>query len=290
MPIIPKFKRIGKSGQYEVASVLCSFANCSEQDYDVGIDFFCELLDDGQPSKNFFWVQAKTSDQFEECWSEHIDKETVRHWLEQPFPGYIIVCEKSSDSFYWASVEDNREIWQSLLPTDSKTINVVILRSNILEKDPNKNFKFKTKIRVDTIRLNAIKGIPMFIKQGYGSYVFGNVPALKLSDVARENIRGTIRFGFDYLVIDETLRNQFQNAYQLCKLLTEFDKGHYDNFLLLARICRELGKKAEAKANYETSIRTCKEDPNWDKNKPSNIPRISEIISAIEEEMATLNQ
>jgi hypothetical protein len=92
------------------------------------------------------------------------------------------------------------------------------------------------------------------------------------------------------LVIDETLRNQFQNAYQTCKLLTEFDKGHYDHFMILARICRQLGKFPEARDNYETAIRICKEDLNWDRSKPPNIPTISEIISGIEEEMAALNQ
>jgi hypothetical protein len=289
MPQIPKFPRLGRSGQFEIYSILCSFANCAKPEYDVGIDFFCELLDDGRPSQNFFCVQAKTSDKFEESWSEYIDKEIVRLWLEQPFPVYIIVCEKSSDTFYWASVEDNRENWQSMLSTESKTINIVVSRSNILEKDPNKNAEFKRKIRGDTIRLNAIKGIPTFIKQGYGSYTFGVVPALRLSDVARENIRGTIRFGFDYLVIDEALRNQFENAYKLCKLLLEFDKGHYDHFLMFARICRQIGKNAEAKANYETAIRICKGDRNWDKDRPRNIAPMPMIIHAIEEEMATLS-
>ncbi|HML03611.1 MAG TPA: DUF4365 domain-containing protein [Candidatus Bathyarchaeia archaeon] len=286
---IPKFARLGRSGQLEIASILSSFANYAQPEYDVGIDFFCELLDDGCPSGIFFWVQAKTSDKFEESWSEYIDKETVRLWLEQPFPVYIIVCEKASGSFYWASVEDNRENWQSMLLTKSKTINVVVSRSNVLEKDPNNNSEFKRKIRGDTIRLNAIKGIPMFVKQGYGSPAFGYVPALRLSDVARENIRGTIRFGFDYLVIDEALRNQFENAYKLCKLLSEFDKCHYDHFLMFARICRQLGKSAEAKTTYETAIRICKGDRNWDKDRPQNIAPMSVIIHAIEEEMATVS-
>lgn len=290
MPRIPEFRRLGKSGQYEIASILCSFANCAPQDYDIGIDFFCELLDDdGFPSKKFFWVQAKTSERFEESWSQNIGKETVALWLEQPFPGYIIVCEKSSDSFYWASVEDSREIWQSAFATNSKTIDVVVSRSHVLEKDTKKNADFKSKIAEDTIHLKVTRGIPVFIKQGYGSYVFGNVPALRLSDVARENIRGTIRFGFNHLVMNDILQDKFESAYHLCKLLAEFDHGHYDHFLLLAGICRQLGKNDEAKANYETAIRICKEDPNWDKNRPPNIASISEIIHGIEEDMATLN-
>lgn len=118
----------------------------------------------------------------------------------------------------------------------------------------------------------------------------GPVFELNGTDAARENIRGTMRIGFDYLVNDEVLRNQSQNACEVCKLRAEYNKGHYDHFTLFARICRQLGKFSEAKANYEIAVGTCKEDLNWDKNKPPKIPTITEIISGIEEEKATLNK
>ncbi len=288
LPTVKKFKMFGESGQDEVASILRSFANCSKIFYDLGIDFFCELLDEGHPTGDLFYVQAKTTEKFMECWSEYIEKETVRFWLDQQFPVYVIVCEKSRGAFYWAYVEDNSGAWQSSLLSDDKSVKVVVPRSKVLYRDPNRNSEFKAKIRMDIIRLNAIRGIPAFVKQAHGSYAFGSVPSLRLSDVARENIRGTIRFGFEYLIIDATLRNQFQSAYELGKLLTIFDKGHYEHFLLMGRICRELGKSSEAKAYYETAIEVCKKDLNWDKNLPSNIPTISELVSQIEAEMATL--
>jgi len=62
----------------------------------------------------------------------------------------------------------------------------------------------------------------------------------------------------NYLITDSIFRDNLPNAYSLGKVLADFDHGHYDHFVLLARICRKLGKKEEAKANYETAIQICK--------------------------------
>jgi len=91
------------------------------------------------------------------------------------------------------------------------------------------------------------------------------------------------------LINDSILRDGLQDAYDLCKLLADFDHGHYDHYLKLARVCRELGKKEEAKENYKKAIEICKADPNWDKKRLPNAPCIGEIIEFIENESLGLD-
>jgi hypothetical protein len=85
------------------------------------------------------------------------------------------------------------------------------------------------------------------------------------------------------------LRNDLKNAYSICKLLADFDHGHYDHYLLLARICREVGRKEEARENYKRAIEICEADPNWDKKRLPNAPHIGEIIENIRKESLSLD-
>ncbi len=250
------------------------------------IDFYCRLLQNGKPSDKIFGVEVKSTCNFKKIYSESIEKDTIKFWLTQPFPVYVVVYEESSDNCYWTSVEDNRVEWTNKLLKDKENITITIDRTKVLKKKQNE--AFIQKIKQDIIVVNANRGIPQFVSEGYEGYAIGYVPILKLSDKARENVRGTIRFGFNYLINDSILRDDLQSAYSLAKLLADFDHGHYDHFLLLARICRQLGKKEEAKTNYKIAIKICKSDPNWDKKRLPNAPYIGEIIRKIEHELRDL--
>jgi penicillin-binding protein-related factor A (putative recombinase) len=212
------------------------------------------LLQSGKPSNKIFGIEVKSTGIFKDYYNESIEKDIVRFWLTQPFPVFVVVYEESSDNCYWISVEDHREEWTKELPNDKKSITIRINRSQALAK--NQNSAFIKKMEQDIIIVNANRGIPQFISKGYEGYTIGYVPILKLSDAARENVRGTIRFGFNYLINDSALRGDLQSAYSLGKQLGEFDHGHYDHFLLLARICRQLGKKRGS----ENKLRNCTSD------------------------------
>ena len=280
-PKIPKFRRVGQSGQLEVASLLADFANVMLPEYDVGLDFVCELIENDIPSGVLFWVQAKATQQFNEFWNERIDKKTIRLWLTRTFPVFVIVFERASGSFFWASVEDNRKQWLAELDGGSETIDVKVERSHILEKET-----FVKKIRKDTILVNAVHGIPSIIGDGY----VGHIPVLRLSTAARESVRLRVRLGLDYLISDSWLKSNLQEAYQLGKLLASFDLGHYDHFVVLARICLQLGKTEEAKAYYRQAIEICKSDPNWNKLKKETDPLIEEIIESLENELLSIEK
>ena len=285
-PKIPKFRRIGESGQLEVASLLANFANVMMPEYDVGLDFFCELIEnDDAPSGVFFWVQAKATQDFGDYWSEHIDKKTIRLWLTRTSPVFIIVLERSSGLFYWASIHDSREQLLAELSNPDETINFSVERLRLLEKC-GENSDFVKKIRHDTVLVNAIHGIPSMVGDGY----VRSIPILHLSNAARENVRQRIRLGFDYLIGDSWLKSNLQEAYLLGKLLASFDLGHYDHFVFLARICLQLGKKEEAKAYYQKAIDVCKSDPNWNILKKKTDPFIEEIIENLENELLKIEE
>jgi hypothetical protein len=285
---ITEGQRRGASGESYVEARLKSYAQVLRPVplLEYAIDFFCRLLQNGKPSDKIFAVEVKSTDIFKDYYSESIEKDVMKFWLTQPFPVYVVVYEESSDNCYWTSVEDNRGEWTNELLKDKKSITIRIDRAKVLGK--NQNDAFIQKVEQDIITVNAIRGIPQFVTKGYEGYAIGYIPFLKLSDAARVNITLTIRYGFNYLIKDSILRGDVQSAYSLGKLLADFDHGHYDHFVLLAGICRQLGKKEEAKANYEVAIQICKSDPNWDKKRLPDAPYIGEIIRNIEYELRDL--
>ena len=139
------------------------------------------------------------------------------------------------------------------------------------------------KVKKDSVLINALHGVPEFISKG--GYV-GSIPVLSLTAAAREMIRDKVRFGMDYLIYDDLLKDDLQHAYTLSQMLTQYDRGHYDHFLIHARICRLLKKYEEAEENYNTAINICKSDPNWNKRKSPDDPSIEDIIAMIEDEKA----
>jgi hypothetical protein len=286
---ITEGQRRAGSGESYVEARLKSFAEVSRPVplFEYAIDFYCRLLRSGKPSNDIFGVEVKSTNHFNDRYGESIYKEIVRFWLIQPFPVFVVVYEDSSDSCYWISVEDNREEWLAKLQNEKKSVAITIDRSHPLGK--NQNAEFIQRIEDDIIRVNAGQGIPQFISKGYEGYAIGYIPILRLSDGARKNVRETVRLGFNYLVNDSILRNDLQDKYNLCKLLADFDHGHYDHYLKLARICRKLGKKEEARENYKRAIEICKADPNWDKKRLPNAPPIGEIIEFIENESLGLD-
>jgi len=132
----------------------------------------------------------------------------------------------------------------------------------------------------DIVLANAVHGIPHMIGEGY----VRSIPVLRLSEVARMNIRHRIRLGFNYLISDYWIGSNLEEAYKLGKLLATFDKDHYDHFVVLARICYQLGRDDEAIENYDSAIEVCKRDKKWNKMKKPEDPSIEEIIETIEKE------
>ena len=269
----------GSIGESLVEAKLKSFAQVSRPIPEFALDFYCRLLRGNIPSNIAFYVEVKTTSNMD-SWTKSIPKETIQFWLSQPFPVFIVVCDEPTEKCYWISVEDNRTSWMQKMYNEDESIGLKIDETQEVKKGREQNTQFINKIQSDLILLNANNGITMFIRRGY----LGGVPILKLSEEAMWNIRGSIRNGFNYLANDCLLGNDFQGAYNYYKQLANFDHGHYDHFLRLARVCLQLGKLDEAEENYKTSIEICKQDPNWNNRIQPGEPRIEEVIAAIEQE------
>jgi tetratricopeptide (TPR) repeat protein len=275
-------QRCGSIGESLVEAKLKSFAQVlrptSLQEF--ALDFYCRLLRGNIPSNIAFYVEVKTTSNMDNSWTKSIPKETIQFWLGQHFPVFIIVCDESTEKCYWISIEDNRASWMQRISDENESICLKIDKTHELKKGHEQNIQFIKKIHHDLILLNANNGIAEFISKGY----LGGFPVLKLSETAMLNIRGRIRNSFNYLFNDRLLVNDFQGAYGYCKQLANFDHGHYDHFLTLARICLQLGKLDEAEENYNTSIEVCRQDHTWnDRIKPGE-PKIEEVIASIEKE------
>ncbi|MCW4002798.1 MAG: hypothetical protein NWE95_02670 [Candidatus Bathyarchaeota archaeon] len=59
MPKVPQFRTKGQSGEYAVASLLSKFSNVMVPDYDIGLDFCCELLENGASTGIFFGFKLR---------------------------------------------------------------------------------------------------------------------------------------------------------------------------------------------------------------------------------------
>jgi hypothetical protein len=281
-PRITENQRHGRSGEHTVESYLSSFSNLMYPEYDLGIDYLCELIRNKSLSGRYFCVQVKSTKGFGSYWRGSIKKETVALWLNQRYPVFLIVYERSSRNCYWASIQDMRESLTDKLQGKSKTVCVRVDRSNVLNKDGH-NVTFVKKVISDSLLVNALHGVPEFRSEG--GYV-GFIPAFSLTDAMRVMITEKVRQGIDYLIYDRLLKNDVKAAYQLSTLLTQFDHGHYDHFLIHARICGRLKKFEEAEENYDVAIKICKGDPNWNKRKGQQDPSIEDIIAMIENEKA----
>jgi len=284
LPKIPEYRKRGRSGEHEIASLLSTISNVMVPDYDFGLDYYCELLEGNSPSGKFFWDQAKTTQQFDgDLWSEYVDKKTIALWLGQVFPVYVLVFEQVSEKCYWLSVEEHRKEWIEKLADTNTSIQVIVDKKHVLQRNDDKK-EFIKQIKNDLILTNAIHGIPHMIGDGY----VRAIPILVLSEPVITNLRGKIRLGLDYLANDLIIKNNLQGAYELLRLLADFDRGHYDHFLALARVCRALGRISEARDNYNVAIGICKDDPNWNKLKRPEDASIEEIIKGIEKELSDL--
>ncbi len=280
---ISENQKRGSVGESLIEAKLKRFAHvaCPANLLDYTIDFFCALYDGSKPSNTRFNIQAKTCKSIGEKWEEPIEREKIKFWLEQAFPVFVLLIDEETEDCYWLSVEDNRQNWLERLELGHKTLTISI--------DKNSRFneqEFIKKVNSDTVRVKAHQGIPVFISKGY----VGIIPYMKLSKVSRIHVNQTVRLGLDYLIYDRVLDNNLIEAHKICKILCTFDHSHYDHFLLMARICQQLGKTSEASKNYDKAIEICRRDKNWNLKKQTEDPKIEEIIEILIEEKQKMGE
>ena len=290
---ITKTQEYGGIGESATETVLKSFAQVFRPVplFEYSIDYYCRLIHKGKPLTPF-WVEVKSSKCIKDDWKKSIKRETVIFWLNQQSPVFIVIYDISEDICYWISVEDNRETWKRNLEKNNKTITLKVQKSQTLRKANRINIEFIQKIKNDTIRVSIANGIPEVIARGgkgvTPNYGFFDFPNIELSENAQKSFKKKIRFSLNFLVKDQCSKKCWPEAYRLCKILTDFDKDHYDHFELMGDICVQLGKSDEAITYYDIAIDVFRRDPNWDKNRVEGILSKSENIQRIELKKAAL--
>lgn len=282
-PKVSPSQRRGASAESEIRGRLGYFSIPMKPDLDIGIDFYCQLLEGDLPSSRFFGVQAKGTKHFNDYYRRYIKRKTIWLWLQSPFPVFLIVYDENSMNCYWMSVVHNRNSLIEKLQRNSKTICIKMDKSNVLEKGENKNDDFIMKIKEAQNLIGLISGRPQF-GEGY----VRTSPIVLLSKGVITNLREGIRTNMNFLITNYLLRNDIENAYFLSDFLTRFDKGHYDHFLVFGRINKFLGKKEKAKTSFEEAIKICKRDKKWNILKDPKHPTIEEIIASIKKEIESL--
>lgn len=269
--------RLGDLSEAVIKSRLGYFSLASKSHRDVGIDFYCELVEDDSPSLPFY-VQAKGTEHFDDNWGASVKKTTITYWLLRPSPVFLIVYDENADKCYWQSIEDLRySLFEKLSKADSETIYLRIDKQNALEKGRDENKKFIKKIKEDQRLIEQFWGRPRFRGEGY----VRTVPDPPRSDrevrLTKENIRGSL---YSLLIHYLFQQRDLKNAYPLAEFLTRFDRSHYNHFVWFGQINKELGRKAEARKSFEEALKICERDTKWPKESMKQI--IAQIRKEIE--------
>jgi len=274
-----EFQRRGIGAEAEIKKRLVRFSDTAKPEPDQGIDFICQLSKDFSPISRFFGVQARGTERFGEKWQDSFLKSTVERWLRLPFPVFIIVYDESDHDCYWMSVTHNLPSFVTKLQekVDAKTIRIEMDKSRLLEETAERNTDFIEAVKDAQMRISLILGRPEFGESYVRSMSYHILPRL-----VRVRLKENIRNSLNHLIYHFLLTNELEKAYTLCKFLTEFDKSHYDHFLLFARMCHYRGEKGEALRYYDEAIRMLKADKKWDKLKSTSQHSTAEIIGSIE--------
>ncbi len=270
-------KTLGKTSEHQIQSRLDYFSHTQKIENDVGIDFYCELIENTTPTYEFY-VQAKGTEHFDKQWRASIKKSTITYWLLKPNPVFLIVYDEPKGICYWMSIEDNRyKLIDKMKETDAKTISLVLDRTHTLEQGKNKNSEFIQKIKDNRLSIALFLGQATFKGEGYVK----QLPDTPRNQMELTRVRENVRANLYSLVMYHYNKSNLKTAYSYSEFLAKFDPtGHYNHFVWLGLINLEFGKKEDAKRNFEHALWICKEDKKWPRESMNNI--IKDIESLME--------
>lgn len=281
-PRVSVHRRLGSSAEAEVKARLSFFSIVSRPEPDVGIDFQCEILEEGQPSGESFGVQVRGTDSLKKRPQVCIKKSTLQYWLRLKFPVYIVVFDKNNQQCYWMSFLRMLDRANEKMHTGNRTVCFDVDKTFILQKGEDE--EFVSKVRYDILMMSLLRGRPEPSRKYVRTF-----PIAYLSRQTIINNEENIRNSLNLLINHYLLTEDIERAYFLCDFLTQLDNSHYDHFYKFGQINKLLGKRMEAKKNFEEAIKICKGDKKWNLLKDAGIPPIEEIIDIIEDEIRKLD-
>ncbi len=272
---VPWKNLLGAVGEDAVQAHLKYFSISSKYDVDAGIDFYCELIENNSPSIPFY-VQAKAVEHFDKTWGRSISKSTIKYWLNQQHPVFLIIYDDETKNCYWMSIEDRRQDFiKKINSTDTDTIYISVDRTNMLEQKKDANVDFVNKIKIDSGSILLFQGRPPFL----GNEYVKQVPLAPRTPAELLQIHQNVRASMYSLVRHQLEKGDLEKAYSYCRFLAEFDKNHYTHFVWLGRTAKALNLNDVAQNGYGEAIRLLELDKNWPDDSKRN------ILSALRAEM-----
>ena len=267
---VPWNQRRGNIGEAEIKQRLSYFSIPTKIDSDVGIDYYCELLENLSPTVSFY-VEVKCTEHFVKNWGRSIKKSTIKYWLDKLFPVYLMIYDEKEKKCYWTSIEDKRYELLSKMDGASKTIYIKADKSHILKDGKDRNNEFINKIRDDLVSIGLWQGRPIPKGKEYVKTMPG--PPRSLIELRRS--KSYLRMNVSSLIEHYMKVGDWNNAAICCDFLTKFDKTHYNHFVWFGRINTIIGNKEEARKSYEEALNICERDKKWPKE---SMERLKESI------------
>ena len=275
--MVPWESLLGKASEHQIQHRLDYFSHTQKLENDIGIDFYCTLIENNLPVYEFY-VQAKGTEHFSDRWSARVKKSTVNYWLEKPNPVFLVVYDEPNKKCYWMSIERSRyELIEKMRQSDSKTVSITLDTAHFLEQGKNKNSEFIQQVKNNRISIAMYHGQPSFKGEDYVK----QLPDQPRNQEELFKIKENIRQSLYSLVIHYFNKSDLETARSYCEFLTNLDpRGHFNHFEWLGLIYLELGQKDLAKKNFEQALRICKSDRIWPKESMKRI--INDIESFIQ--------
>jgi hypothetical protein len=271
MPKLQWTTRLGHIGEDRVSAVLSYSCLVNKHYREVGIDFHCELLENGSPSGRVFYVQAKGSQHFDETWSQSIPKSTVAYWLSQTAPVMLVVYDENAKVCYWMSIESHRYDFLPKLSSSSGTIHIMLDRSKTLTEETNANDAFIDQIKADQGSIMLWMGHPQPKGEGY----IKELPPAPRSQQELARVEDNLRMNLYSLVRYCMGSYEWARARDLCEFVTKFDRSHYNQFVMLGQIQEVLGDRRAALLSWKEALGICERDKKWERE---SMDRIKEAI------------
>jgi hypothetical protein len=181
----------------------------------------------------------------------------------------LVVYDENAKVCYWMSIESHRYDFLPQLGSSSlgKTISITLDRSKVLAEKTNANDAFVDQIKADQDSIMLWMGHPQPRGEGY----LKQLPPAPRSPHELRKVQENLRMILYSLVKHYMDSYEWKTARHLCEFLTEFDRSHYNQFVMLAHIEEVLGDREIAFLRWKEALEICERDKKWERKSMNKI-------------------
>jgi len=144
-------QQVGDNAAELCSAIFAKFSNVIPvpQQRDLGIDFICEVKQEGYPTGKFFNLQCKGTGEVQTEGNRiqvSIRVETINYWLLQENPTFLIVVDCKNFAFYWSFPETFLDSLNKDWSTQD-TVSIPVPKSNYFDLNVTElPFEFISKV------------------------------------------------------------------------------------------------------------------------------------------------